>query len=261
MAAKRLLHRLASVYYLSNYAALLVFLYLYRHRIRPQALSDPVTEKRLLEMGYSGVTHEKEIVGMVVLAYLLKLKRRRNFDEAWNGLLVHGSILSILLIYQAGNYTLMYGFLIVYGAMMWVVAPPPYGGKSQVIPLNPYIFSSQIREKFDAAVSHVVVFNTPWASDCRFFEPVFADLSVAYTSATKKFASIDLETYPELATEFGIDITTASKQLPTVILFYKGQEVRRLPPFSDEGKVLKTMMDKKNLTRYFELDVDVKEES
>lgn len=254
--------QLISPYHLLHYTVLaLYFAYLYPNILRPRALETPIGEKRLLEMGYTSLNHEQELIGMVVMAYVLKLKRMRNFDEAWHRLLTHGKVLTVLMTYLTMEYWIMGGILALYGVMLVLLVPPKYKGESRVTPLNPYTFSSQVRDKYDKNVSHVVIFNTTWASDCHFFEPVFADLSVRFTSATQLFESLNLDQYPELAEEFRIDVGTGSKQLPTIVLFYRGREVRRLPPFDDNGKVVRTTMDKKGVIKYFELDKDPGEAS
>ena len=55
-------------------------------------------------------------------------------------------------------------------------------------------------------------------------------------------------------------ISGTSWQLPTLILFYKGLEVCRLPPFKSDGTVIKTTMDEKGVVAYFELDKSVGKE-
>ena len=59
----------------------------------------------------------------------------------------------------------------------------------------------------------------------------------SYASPRRRFARVDLERFPEIAREFGIDTSLLTKQLPTIALFYRGREVRRLPSFNDDGKV------------------------
>ena len=75
------------------------------------------------------------------------------------------------------------------------------------------------------------------------------------------FGKIDVVKYPELAEEFRIDTSGVSWQLPTIILFYKGVEVKRLPPFKSDGTVVKTKLDEKGVIKYFELDKSVKDMS
>ena len=59
-----------------------------------------------------------------------------------------------------------------------------------------------------------------------------------------KFAKIDVARYPEMAEEYGISTSPMARQMPTLILFQKGKEKTRLPPFNKEGKVVRTIMEK-----------------
>jgi len=113
----------------------------------------------------------------------------------------------------------------------------------------------------DEAKSWIVAFWASWCPDCFFFEPVFAQLSVEFSNKQREFGVVDLELYPELAEQFAIDKSTSSSQLPTLILFHKGREVRRLPAFKDDGKVKMTILDKKGVIAYFELDKEPSETS
>ena len=45
-----------------------------------------------------------------------------------------------------------------------------------------------------------------------------------------------------------------SWQLPTIILFYKGKEIKRLPPFKSDGSVVKTTFEEKGVIKYFEME-------
>ena len=42
-----------------------------------------------------------------------------------------------------------------------------------------------------------------------------------------------------------------TKQLPTVICFYKGRELRRLPQFTTGGKVIDNIMAEQTLIKHF----------
>ena len=120
----------------------------------------------------------------------------------------------------------------------------------------------------------MVIFHADWASKCAALTPLFAKLSVKYGSDERRWGRVDLEQHPELADEFSIEVSPpnlfvlcffsllhgtgkkrpsrtlapqrqpqvkdpwkAKAQLPTVIFFYGGREVKRLPSVAPSGKV------------------------
>jgi hypothetical protein len=68
-----------------------------------------------------------------------------------------------------------------------------------------------------------------WSVSCLNFEAVLPKLSIQYDLPHLKFGQIDIDVYPDLAEEFGVSKDPASFDLPTLILFQQGKEIRRLP--------------------------------
>ncbi|GAA5810457.1 hypothetical protein MFLAVUS_003878 [Mucor flavus] len=75
----------------------------------------------------------------------------------------------------------------------------------------------------------IVMLYANWSVTCLNFEPVLAKLSIEYDLPHLKFGQIDIDVYPNLAEEFGVSKDPASFDLPTLILFQQGKEIRRLP--------------------------------
>jgi thioredoxin 1 len=61
----------------------------------------------------------------------------------------------------------------------------------------------------------LVQFKTEWSGPCQILEPVFSDLSEAYSGAAK-FFTIDIEKEPGLEKKYGV------MEIPTVLLFFHG---------------------------------------
>ena len=102
----------------------------------------------------------------------------------------------------------------------------------------------------------LVSFWADWCETCNFLEPTLASLSVKYGFGPDgvEFGKVDVVKYPELAEEFRIDTSGTTSQLPSVVMFYRGLEVKRLPPFKSDGTVVKTKIDRKGIEKYFELE-------
>ena len=152
-----------------------------------------------------------------------------------------------------------------YSILFLTIKPPKFTGASSIEYLNPVSLKSRVRtpkQKSDKSTVWVVAFWADWCEKCQFLEAMFSSLSLKYAKEGLAFGKVDVVKYPELATEFRIDTGGYSWQLPTIILFYKGVEVKRLPPFKSDGTVVKTSrMDEKGVAKVFELDKPVEEMS
>ncbi|KAI9362162.1 thioredoxin-like protein [Pilaira anomala] len=98
----------------------------------------------------------------------------------------------------------------------------------------------------------IVMLYANWSVTCLNFEPVLAKLSIEYDLPQLKFGQIDIDVYPNLAEEFGVSKDPASFDLPTLILFQQGKEIRRLPELTmpKEGtKLTKASAAKDTITR------------
>jgi len=68
------------------------------------------------------------------------------------------------------------------------------------------------------------------------------------------FGLVDVVYSREVAREFQINDTYMTRQLPTVILFHRGREIRRLPAFKSDGSVVGGRIAYEDAVSYFELD-------
>ncbi|KAI8078690.1 uncharacterized protein BX664DRAFT_342490 [Halteromyces radiatus] len=84
----------------------------------------------------------------------------------------------------------------------------------------------------------VVMLYANWSISCLNFEAVLAKLSLQYDASHIKFGKIDVDIYTDIAQEFGVSRDPASFDLPTLVLFQNGTEIRRLPELTiqDDNK-------------------------
>ena len=127
-------------------------------------------------------------------------------------------------------------------------------GPENIIHLNAEAFDRRIRENSaEKNVRWLVYFYADWCDTCLQHDAMFAELSLSYSSPQLKFAKLDLGRYPEVGHELGINVSSTSWQLPTLILFEKRKEQQRLPPIDGKGNVVKTILDRKGIVKVFQL--------
>mmetsp|Transcript_17256 Transcript_17256/g.35548 ORF Transcript_17256/g.35548 Transcript_17256/m.35548 type:complete len:265 (-) Transcript_17256:63-857(-) len=251
--------RLFSLYYIINFSLPVLFLiFVYPKHRNARGL-------KLTSLGFTGVlTQEEEWVMMIVGSYLLKFRNHSTIDESVQKAFMHLKMLTLALCFQC-NRTLGIYLSVGYAIAYVSIQPPRFTGASQIEYLNPVSMKSRVRtpkSKEDQKTVWLVAFWADWCEKCQFLDAMIASLSLKYSKDGLSFGKVDVVKYPELAEEFRIDTSGYSWQLPTLILFYKGVEVKRLPPFKSDGTVVKTSrMDEKGVAKVFELDKPVQEMS
>ena len=60
--------------------------------------------------------------------------------------------------------------------------------------------------------------------------------------------------WPEAAQLAEVDDSMNSGQVPSIIMYKGGEEVKRLPPVGADGKTKPVKMDRATIRRYFDLD-------
>ncbi|USO00637.1 MAG: thioredoxin family protein [Alphaproteobacteria bacterium] len=76
----------------------------------------------------------------------------------------------------------------------------------------------------------IVDFGAAWCGPCMAFEPIFES---AAKKSSIKFYKLNIDENREFATSYGI------MTIPTLILFYKGEEKSRRSGSMDEASLLK----------------------
>jgi hypothetical protein len=242
--SRRLFCHLTSAYHLIHYAVFgYFFLQLYPTR-RSNALETEMGRERLLSRGYTTLTHEQEVCCLLIIGFFYQIITKGGFlIRLFQAL----QITSIVLTWLTGDRLALWGLMAVYAVMFLLLIPPSFQGDSNIGVID----NNSLQEVVQGDASHLIFCHAPWSNDCCCVEPLFSQLSVQYSSETLQFHSLDLSKNAELATELEIDTTSRSIQLPSILLFSQGEQVRRYPPFSDDGKVIKTNMTKVQYVRLY----------
>lgn len=254
------LKELLSLYYFIHAATILLYWPLRQNvllalpdaRLMFRAGSGTMTEEWL--------TQEQEYLFIACVFFFFKCRKVATLQQVVEKGLVFGKLfaIAVLLKLQLVVWGGAYCFLCALVSTM--VPPPVYGGADAIEDLTAVEFAGRVRNpeaSEDKKTVWLVVFQAEWATKCTALAPLFAKLSVAGPSdARRKWGRVDLVRFPDLAHEFSIEASDPwkAKQLPTVIMFYGGKELRRLPVVGASGTVLECNFGEAEVRKFFMLD-------
>eukprot|EP00871_Galdieria_phlegrea_P001357 jgi/Galph1/2221/GphlegSOOS_G915.1 len=114
---------------------------------------------------------------------------------------------------------------------------PRYRGPSRVIELAADTFESLVLSCKDKV--WIIEFYLTWSDNVKHFEPLLAKLSLEYSNNnnTLCFGRFNVSRYPTIGAKYGIDLNTCSKMIPTLVVFERGREKRRVPYMDERGNV------------------------
>jgi hypothetical protein len=252
--------QLTSYYHLSHYFMIAYFfLSAYPSALRPNSKENERAERYLNQDGFVFPIEIEIFVG-AALFFCWELKKEiRSFDEGMHRFLLDCKILTLLLAFLTGNDYFMFGLVATYASIAMLLEPPTYDGESNVIQLNDQErFDEVVLENCDKTKPYLVMFQSKWGdiwdAECHFFTPSFCELSVEL-KGRMHFATLDVTTCPNLARGLLIaDDAGVHPQLPVLVMFHRGKEIRRLPQVNENGKVKKIRISKQKVISHFELN-------
>jgi hypothetical protein len=251
--------QLTSLYHIFHYVVLsFFFLILYPSVLRPNAKAN-LNRTYLFDGGlFLHFGMEVDImVGMALVLFYQLQNYAQTLDEGLHRFLLNGKILSLILSFLAVEYYTMMGLIVTYAIMAIMLEPPRYDGPSRVVTLTKTMFTDKVmRDYYDKDNKpYLVMFQNRWDINCRLFEQQFCELSVTYPDIN--FGSLEVADCHDIVGALLIeDENGEPQQLPVLVLFHGGNEIRRIPQVDDMGKVIKSVINKKIVTQHFELDVE-----
>lgn len=182
---------------------------------------------------------------------VLKNRKQASAGEYISVACMFAKALNLILFYQI---SVPYAFLYAFACLLhFVFFPMPvYKGPEFVTYFRGPHLKSEIAR--DTRVTWVICFYAAWSPPCVSFAPVFAEISAEYHLGNLQFGKLDVSKFSEVATEYRIDTSSFSKQLPTLVLFEGGKEKFRRPAMSVKGTVVKYTFSKQNVIKDFELN-------
>mmetsp|Transcript_29302 Transcript_29302/g.93923 ORF Transcript_29302/g.93923 Transcript_29302/m.93923 type:complete len:267 (-) Transcript_29302:1736-2536(-) len=244
---------LPAPYYIANFALLASYV--------PWRLSLPAAALTGQAMWLEGVlTREMEVYCVVVVLILTRVRRSASWEEVLRRAITIAKFAELALLYMMDRR--VFGAYLVLMALLFLMPAPRRDDDPNVKPLTELEFASQVRKATgdDAATpTWLVCFTADWCEDANLFRPIFSRLAAKYGGAPRAgrrfaFGLVDVVYSREVAREFQINDTYMTRQLPTVILFHRGREIRRLPAFKSDGSVVGGRIAYEDAVSYFELD-------
>mmetsp|Transcript_30918 Transcript_30918/g.68470 ORF Transcript_30918/g.68470 Transcript_30918/m.68470 type:complete len:295 (+) Transcript_30918:68-952(+) len=146
-------------------------------------------------------------------------------------------------------------YVAVFGLLFLLLEHPEYSGPSKVEALNPVLLKERVTNSAtaEAGTTYVVFMHASWSPACRHAYSTFAEVSLQYATERVIFASLDIGEWPHTGAEHGIEVSSVSSQLPTIICFESGVEKMRMP--YSNAKVTGRTLSKSAIVRAFELDM------
>ena len=190
-------------------------------------------------------------VGVVLAFKNLKWKRDVNKDVF---AMATGFFKAVNLILFLRSHWPLFIVYAVFCIVLFIAVPEPlYTGPDSVQLFSSVSLQEELKE--NPLVTLLVEFYTVWSPPCKKLAEPFAEVSLRFDHKYLKFGKIDLGRYPAMAQMHNIDDSVTSKQLPTLILFQDGKEVKRRPVKSAgrDGKVFPFGFTKENIANAFEL--------
>jgi thiol-disulfide isomerase/thioredoxin len=209
-------------------------------------LCELVFESCLLEW------REVEILMMLCIFIAVKTRKSATWLQFVSSMCTFSKFANIILYWREGQlHVLLFAAL---WFLHFVFLPQPvYRGPQNVQYYRGVHLEHEIKR--DDRMTYLICFYASWSSKSNDFSPVFAELSNKYGDlANFKFGKFDCNQFPDVAQRFNLSTSAFSKQIPTVVLFQKGVEVKRRPFVDSKGTIFDFVFSYENIVKDFDLN-------
>ncbi|KAA3672751.1 uncharacterized protein DEA37_0013899 [Paragonimus westermani] len=193
---------------------------------------------------------------LIFLGSFVALRNKRQFSipDYLAHFCLFAKILGIIMFWKQ-NAVFAVAFGVLWLLQACFLQQPCYEGPDQVLYLRDTSFEQEVLHG-DSRTVWLITFYTAWSPACIKLQHIFAELSNEFGLPFLKFAKLDVTRYPDLAARYGIDTSSWSKQLPTLILFRHGRELTRRPGVlgSSKKSVQKFFFTWENIVSAFSLN-------
>lgn len=219
---------------LHPYYSINIFLsaiYLLLKQLLPQSLSSYIFINKEI------TTQDTQILLLLGTIIALRGRKALTWLHYIDNICKYSKMANCILFYREQSYVALIFYMLICLLHFLFFSPPEPTGKTNILYYRANNLDNEIHA--DPRLNWFVCFHAPWSPPCQNFSSVFADLSSRFGDLkTFRFVKFDVSRYQAEAKRFKIDTSTFSKQLPTVVLFQEGKEVKRRPQIDVKGRVL-----------------------
>ena len=235
-------------YYVGNLTVLATYLAL-RHT--PFMTQSPWADD-LFEGDVSGLSREVQILGClsaICASRFLSRGEQRVVDDLLPLFFMLSKVCIVVCTFLV-SWTLPWVYCIIFFTLWVFVQEPEYQGNSKVKTISPENYDNAVATATTSSRCLVMV-GAAWSPPTRRFWKKFALLSLQFSNTA--FARVDIDRAPFLTTKLNIDAGGSSRQIPTLILYDKGKEVRRLPLGNSFATPYLSECSRDDIVAYFQL--------
>ena len=223
MSIKRFLHP----YYLANCGLLLLYPLMRLTFLRTTQTKTPGPLPFQLNSG-----SEVQILGTIAVVLFFKLIKSATMEEFLGQVFFLLKLSFSLLLYLFSGVALCW--FVIAMLLVWMLANRPlFEGPNhfkEILTMGDFE-----RLVLDGKGTFVVVFYALWHDSCYATMPIWAEMSVKYTTPLLQFMLVNVESSPLIAKKCVVDTSGVTRQLPSLLLYENGREIARFPPVSDQG--------------------------
>lgn len=171
------------------------------------------------------------VLGVVMLVRMIRV-------DSWLGYavfgvkVVHFTMVAISFMFNP-TFALLFALAVV--VVHFGVDPPFLEVSHRIATLSEVLLEPYIERVPDC----FILFYATWEERSIAVTPVFTKIAEKYTTSDRLFARFDIGRSDKMQEKFKISATNGTlRQLPTIIRFKNGKEVKRLNPNSQPGAVI-----------------------
>jgi len=199
------------------------------------------------------VLGQREYEVFLFLAVVIYVKNRKaaSFLHYLSTVFLFTKLANGFMFYWANpTYAIIYGAACIVQMVMF--PEPAFSGPEKVLYFRGPNLHTEIER--DKRIVWLVEFYANWSPLCNQVAPVFASISNKYALPNFQFAKLDIGRYPKEAERYNINTNPTSKQLPTLILFQNGKEIKRRPVIDLNKRVFPFVFREENIILEMDLN-------
>ena len=208
------------------------------------------------------LTREQEIWVVAFIIYFMKCRKVVTIQQLADITFFYGKLAAAVSLFLASK-TFGSAYITVLISSLLFIRPRQFEDEESIQELTAVTFEERVKSppkgSPDSRTLWMVIFYADWCKKAAHLYPLFAKLSMKNPDPERrKWAKVDVGQFPSIAKEFAIDTNPmTTRQIPTIVAFYKGKEERRLPLFNSSSNIIECAFSEQTLVKVFDLNAKV----